>query len=1078
MIKFNEKYNSEEFLDFLRDFLPDDFVEKEEDIIINKDRYKIINKAKILGFCESLDLYVLEMDHAKEKDPRVAITTDAFKILADHWIHRAVVIFKNNDSENYRFSYLTISLDLNDKNKAVKKYSNARRYSFYLGKDAKIKTAESFLIKKEKVKSVEDLLDRFNVEIVTKEFYQNYKKLFEKLLDYLKNDKVFNAFAGKHGLKLEIFSKKLLGQIVFIYFLQKKGWLGAKRGEYISKGDPQFLRNIFEKCQTENKNYFNDYLEYLFYNCLNKIPERAGSFYREKFDCQIPFLNGGLFEPINDYKWQDEFIHIPNEIFSNEKGDGILDIFDLYNFTIDENTADDQEVSVDPEMLGKVFENLLEDNIRKGQGAFYTPREIVHYMCQESLINFLDSNFNLDRKTAEEYVKFFDSKDEPKATAGWEGEIVKIDEALQNIKICDPACGSGAFLVGMLNEIVRLRYFLRMLNPNLPKKTLYELKKDTIQSSLYGVDIDPGAVDIAKLRFWLSIVVDEEVDEVEPLPNLDYKIMQGNSLLEDLVIGDSVIKFDFRGGKKMDRRTKEQKALFELGGIQGKLILDQSDDLVDKLEKLHAEFFSISDPDKKKILKKKIDNIEDELIQSKCNEEIENAEFVIQNNTNDSKKILKNTEKVLAVKGVLNKWKKDHIRPFFPWKLHFGEVFNRENGGFDIAIGNPPYIDSETMVRSGQKNMREILTKIYQSAKGNWDLFIVFLERGILLNRENGILSYIIPNKLISQDYADNIREMMVSNAIIEIRDYSRIPIFLNADVYPITFVLKKNKNTNADIKMTKMSDVVQIKYSNIIDKNIINKDGWDVYFSNPEIVSMIKKVDKNKGTLDSFGSFESPCTVAEAYEIKKFIEDEEYAEGYKKFINSGTIDKYISLWGIKKTKYIKDSYNKPVISTIKIYSVNSRRENQFNNPKIIIANMTGEIEAFLDLEGEYLAGKSTAIFLGEKDNLKMVVALLNSNLISFLYKIKYHSGKMSGGALSISPTNIASLHVPEIKEEIKNVFIGSVDKILEITESENYLEDFEKQARVKEYEKQIDQMVYRLYNLTPEEIEIVENSK
>jgi adenine-specific DNA-methyltransferase len=575
MIKFNEKYNKTVFKNFLEDFLPVDFVEKEEDIIINKDRCKIITDAKILGFCESLDLYVLEMDHAKEKDPRVAITTDSFKILADHWMHRALVIFKNEDSENYRFSYLTIKLESEDGKKVTQKYSNARRRSFYLGANAKVKTAENFLIKKGRVENFDDLLERFNVEIVTREFYQNYKKLFESLLGHLSNDKAFNAFAGKHGLKLEIFSKKLLGQIVFIYFLQKKGWLGARRGEYISKGDGQFLRSIFLKCQTEKKNFFNDYLEHLFYDCLNSLPKMAGSFYREKFDCQIPFLNGGLFEPINDYNWQDEFINIPNDIFSNDKNTGILDIFDLYNFTIDENTPDDQEVSVDPEMLGKVFENLLEDNVRKGQGAFYTPREIVQYMCRESLINYLASNHsNLSEKNIREYVGYGEalSRDLSELKEVWKGEsftpgqFKELDDLLKNAKIVDPACGSGAFLVGMLQEIIRLRIFLQLTpdselflksSDSIKSLSVYELKKETIQNSLYGVDIDPGAVDIAKLRFWLSIVVEEDVDEVEPLPNLDYKIMQGNSLLEDLVIGDSVIKFDFSGGKKLDKRTKE-----------------------------------------------------------------------------------------------------------------------------------------------------------------------------------------------------------------------------------------------------------------------------------------------------------------------------------------------------------------------------------------------------------------------------------------------------------------------------------------------------------------------------------------
>ncbi len=775
MIKFNEKYNPEEFQNFLEEFLPADFAENEKDIVINKDRYKIITNAKELGFCESLDLYVLEMDHGREKDPRVAITTDAFKILADHWIHRALVVFKNKDSENYRFSYLTIALDLNDKNKAVKKYSNARRYSFYLGADAKVKTAESFLVRKGRIKNYEDLIDRFNVEIVTKEFYQNYKKLFENLLGHLNNDKAFNAFAGKHGLKLEIFAKKLLGQIVFIYFLQKKGWLGARKGEYISKGDAQFLRNIFLKCQKENKSFFNDYLEHLFYDCLNNMPKMAGSFYREKFDCQVPFLNGGLFEPVNDYNWQDEFINIPNEIFSNKESSGILDIFDLYNFTIDENTPSDQEVSVDPEMLGKVFENLLEDNIRKGQGAFYTPREIVHYMCQESLINYLSSNSSIREDKIRRLIKkegilnddelqnIEDTKELENAADMNvfldKNEAKTLNELLKNIKIVDPACGSGAFLVGMLHEIVHARSYLYGWFLDLSKNVEYALKKETIQSCLYGVDIDPGAIDIAKLRFWLSVVVDENIDDIEPLPNLDYKIMQGNSLLEDLVIGDSVIKFNFDGRKKIDGRTKEQKELFRSTGVQGKLILEESDTLAEKLEKYHTEYFGITDPDKKKILKRRIDNIEDELIQSKCQEEIRNAENFIQNSVNDSKNILKGTEKILAVRGVLDKWKTDHLRPFFPWKLHFGEIFKKENGGFDVVIGNPPYGFRDVLAAEEKTYFRKI-EKIEFSSGDSAELFCKKSFDNLV--KMNGILTFIIPKKSLYGDAWEAIQEKLL----------------------------------------------------------------------------------------------------------------------------------------------------------------------------------------------------------------------------------------------------------------------------------------------------------------------------
>ena len=250
MMKFNEKYRSDIFLQFLQDFLPADFVEKEEDIIIDKNRYKQITNAKILGYCESLDLYVLEMDHNREKDPRVSIATDAFKILADHWIHRSLIIFKNKESDNYRLSYLTISLDLNDKNKAIKKYSNARRYSFYLGVNAKVKTPEQQLIKKGQVKDLDDLFARFSVEVVNKQFYLEVAKYFDELVSDLSLPGV-----SKENINVrKSFSVRLIGRLMFCWFLKQK------------KSDSgQLIPDEILSSTAITNNYYHDVLEPLFF---------------------------------------------------------------------------------------------------------------------------------------------------------------------------------------------------------------------------------------------------------------------------------------------------------------------------------------------------------------------------------------------------------------------------------------------------------------------------------------------------------------------------------------------------------------------------------------------------------------------------------------------------------------------------------------------------------------------------------------------------------------------------------------------------------------------------------------------
>lgn len=520
----NEKYNQEDFNFFLNDFLPEDFKPEQKDIELDS-RCKTIKSAQILGRCESIGLYVLELSHEKERDPRVTLANEAFKIMADAWAKKALVVFRSGSSGNWRLSYMTITLDIDEKNKVVQNFSNPRRKSFYLGPDARIATPKKYLFKSGRVKTIEELESCFDVEVVTKEFFENYRKLFNKLSAHLKEDKAFAAFAGNNSIKLEDFAKKLLGQIVFIYFLQKKGWLGAKKEQHIYEGDPNFLRNLIIKCESEGKNFFNNKLEPLFYNAFNNEPERAGNFYREYFDCQIPFLNGGLFEPLNNYDWERSFLHIPNELFSNQEESGILDIFDLYNFTIDENSPVDQEVSVDPEMLGKVFEKLLDTN--KETGSFYTPREIVSYMVKQSLIEYLKTKTDIAESKIEELVNNHQAHDASLDKKSYEA----IEKALKEIKIIDPAVGSGAFPVGILQEMTAIRLICQSHRSSKPMLA-YDIKKEILENNIYGVDIDHGAIDIARLRFWLSLVVDADLMDVEPLPNLDFKLVAANTLLK------------------------------------------------------------------------------------------------------------------------------------------------------------------------------------------------------------------------------------------------------------------------------------------------------------------------------------------------------------------------------------------------------------------------------------------------------------------------------------------------------------------------------------------------------------------
>ena len=464
----------------------------------------------------------------------------------------ALVAFISPNQKDWRFSFVKMEYKFDEtKNKIKEEWTPARRYSFLVGENENSHTAQSCLVpllqNDETNPTLKDLENAFSVEKVTKEFYEKYRQLFMNLTKELeiilkKDQKIKKEFENKK-VNPSDFSKKLLGQIIFLYFLQKKGWFGVKKGEEWGTGSKQFLRELFEKKHGDSNNFFNDILEPLFYEALSL--EHTDDYY-SRFKCRIPFLNGGLFEPLKNYDWVNTDILLPDSLFSNKEktkegdtGNGILDIFDRYNFTVKEDEPLEKEVAVDPEMLGKVFENLLEIKDRKSKGTYYTPREIVHYMCQESLINYLFSALptqaGIQKQDIATLIRHGESAVESeKQTASQTKETGTyfykisekirtqapiIDEKLKSIRICDPAVGSGAFPVGMMNEIVKARNVLTTYLKNKQERTAYHFKRQAIEQSLYGVDIDSGAIEIAKLRLWLSLVVDEEDrDKIQPSP--------------------------------------------------------------------------------------------------------------------------------------------------------------------------------------------------------------------------------------------------------------------------------------------------------------------------------------------------------------------------------------------------------------------------------------------------------------------------------------------------------------------------------------------------------------------------------
>ena len=492
----------------------------------------------------------------------------------------------------------------------VEQTNNARRYTYLLGPGQACRTPADRLrqLATEADVSLDTLVKAFEVEVLSKEFFKEYKRHYLLFCDELMGSNFKKSVFNGDEKAIRDFVKKLLGRLVFLYFVQKKGWLGASSTAY-ADGDQGFIMKLFQ-ASGANATFYPVWLSRLFFETLNE--ERTGDLFTMP-DGQkvcIPFLNGGLFDrdAHDAAKYQ---LTLPAGLFHQARhaddpaGRGFLDFLDSYNFTVQEDSPDEHVVAVDPEMLGNIFENLLEDN--KDKGAFYTPKEIVHYMCRESLIEYLDTRLNVFEVALGSPGKGLAVGAVPTAKAGQlaltttenRGNVQRtelekfvrekvandfirqhakqIDELLDTVKICDPAIGSGAFPMGLLHEIYLCKLVLKDLTQVQHGSLFHErdhladpgsyhagVKLGIIQNSIYGVDIERGAVDIARLRFWLSLVVDE--DRPRPLPNLDYKIVVGNSLVSKLGNDPLALNWNLKAGT--ERETKLRQQYKSLGTLQ------------------------------------------------------------------------------------------------------------------------------------------------------------------------------------------------------------------------------------------------------------------------------------------------------------------------------------------------------------------------------------------------------------------------------------------------------------------------------------------------------------------------------
>lgn len=1152
-MNFDKRYDRHEFLRFLESFLPEDFTEKIEEVHIDhKTTY--IRQVTRLGRCQSLDLLVYEMRHNSVNDARVGLSKEAFRFLANEWEGRALVLFvpENNDA-NYRFSLITIDLDMTEEGKTLKRYSNPRRYSYYLGEGIAWYTPNKYLNEAGRVKDEKDLIGRFSVEVLTKAFYQELSDWYAWAVNLVRFPNKLNDPTDYNKFNAES-TIRLVTRLIFVWFLKQKHLIPEEffdetyiRENLLENFNPNTKVDLFSK-SNESK-YYKAILQNLFFAMLNspitpegstELSERHFRNGRSDYDNNklmryesmfknpqlfvelanrtVPFLNGGLFDCLDekdngvyidgfsDRETVKKALIVPDYLFFGEEvgknidlsewyGDkkkkkvsarGIIDILKRYNFTVEENTPFDQEVSLDPELLGKVFENLLasynpetQTTARKQTGSFYTPREIVQYMVDESLVAHLKRT--VGDELEEQYRQLMRYTDEEVLLT--DAQRKQIMQSLYHCKVLDPACGSGAFPMGMLQQMVHILNRIdpdnemwkeMMLNVAIDETSEayrtassderremiadiersfdesvnrpdYARKLYLIENCIYGVDIQPIAIQISKLRFFISLVVDQKANDnpaenfgIRPLPNLEAKFVAANTLIG---------------------LDKKDSSLFDTPEILAKK---------EELKIAKHKIFGAKTVRTKRKYKDAVNRIRQEI-----------AELL-----RSMGAIGESEATVLASWDMFDQ---NASSPFFDpeWMFDIKE-------GFDIVIGNPPYISAPAQIADKQlaKQRNDIIvTQRFKSLYQKWDLYIPFIEFGMdHMCKHEGLCTMIVPYPLTNQLYAKVLRKMIVTSFdMFEIVDLNGTKIFENATVSNCIPFIKKSHGCKTII--SHIDKQKSIHHSFVKEyKDLIQDENNYVWNLTQE-----ERIGSRHPQFKVLGDYcyisvgmvlnANEKTAKGEFTKEDLISNHKDEVHPREYIEAKDIERY----RIKNVKYLEyDTSRCPE----KLRRPTFRELYECNK---LMFNRLGQLQAMIDDHIHYLQSDSSFMAIkwcdlidvnnksisssikkfsrhsrSEMENLSQTVDLrfllgiINSTYATVLLR------DLRGGDYHIYPEHIRNIPIAPATHEQQRPIINLVATILAAKRTDPNVD-------TSLEERQIDLLVYHLYGLTYDEVLIVD---
>jgi adenine-specific DNA-methyltransferase len=1063
----NEPYDRANWQNIIEFAFPNvSYFSNPPDIACNNEKVDSLTELGVIRLADGKNLALFEIrvkENVKIARNRVELRNIVAKYI-DQEKHHGVLAIYEQGADEYRFTFTARESGFDDSGSYTERETDAKRFTYVLGKNESCRTARDRFWELSAIKDkalMKDVEQAFSVERLSKEFFTKYKAHYSAFVDYLAASNYKITAFGADDKRIRDFAKVLLGRIVFLHFVQKKGWLGASDTDF-TDGDKNFMLNLWNQTG-KDESFYIAWLSSLFFGALNKEgrPGQAFTMPAGNSVC-VPFLGGGLFEKDRN---EPEVITFPPQLFDN-----LFNFFGEYNFTIDENDPYENEVGIDPEMLGHIFENLLEDN--KDKGAFYTPKPIVKYMCRESLIQYLLTQLEQNgvvesgseaQKALEEKLSNFVKKYEAGDLIAYDNLLAK---ALHTIKVCDPAIGSGAFPMGILNEMVMLINVLHQASPDVVEQTWQmdnwqpaTVKKHIIQNSIYGVDIEKGAVDIARLRFWLSLVLDEE--KPSALPSLDYKIVVGNSLVSKL--GDDIIDIDW---------TLNQKS----SDLFGEELAKEKKELLKKLISNQRKFYTALG--EKKELAAKIRNLKIDLLINQLGLMIDKQNFIVEPKVEDYRnkpkaKFTEDYKRYLQCMGwqqQIEKLKSLKSKPdipleFFDWKLDFPEVMNEqvaEQSGFDVVIGNPPYVFSRENLSNDDKKVFNHLFKLTQF---KINLYILFIEKGYHLLNEFGVFFFITPNNWLTLDTNSDLRHFVLNETrnIKILQNYANV--FESVSVDTVILGFKKIGISIVDYLEWKEKKPTLVSRRSSCDYLSKSKYLISEANSSPDksFMNKIRGIDLQsicdvKNGVQAYTVGEGTPTCTESMKKNRvyhssFMKDESWI----KYLDGVDVGRYNLGWS---GQYIKYGRN---LSRPRIFDL-------FQGDRILVRQIPNKLPYCINATfiNEMTINDNNSMIIkliDENFDIKYILGILNSRLISAWFALFF--GKLSRkifpqfkiNELRIFPIAKAGNATQKYFEALVSEVLSKRNKLLDSSE----------------LEQQIDNLVYRLYDLTYDEVKVID---